>query len=486
MARILILGAGISGHTVARYLSIWLGKEHRITVVSPKPKWNWIPSNIWVGCGEMTVDQVTFELAPVYAKAGVEFLQARALSTHPEGDGTRARPFVRVEYTDGARSGQTEDLDYDYLVNATGPKLNFGGTPGLGPEGGHTVSVCTPEHALQANAQLQQCIQAMQQGERRRFVVGTGHGMCTCQGAAFEYIYNVDYALRKAGVRDLADMVWISNEYELGDFGMGGVHITRGGYITSGKVFAESLMAERGISWITRAAVNKIEPGKLHYETLDGAYHELDYDFAMLIPPFAGVGLKAFDKAGADITGEVFAPNGFMKVDADYQPKAYEEWSKKDWPLTYESPKYKNVFAVGIAFAPPHPISKVMKSPNGTQISPTPPRTGMPSAAIGKAVAANIRDMLSGKIKAPVHTASMGEMGAACVASTGSDIFKGTAATMTVFPVVPDYETYPEYGRDPSLTFGEIGLAGHWMKWILHHVFMYQAKLRPGWSILPD
>jgi len=486
MARIVILGAGISGHTVARYLSLWLGKEHRVTVVSPKPKWNWIPSNVWVGCGEMTVDQVTFELAPVYRKAGIEFLQARALSLHPEGDGTRARPFVRVEYTEAARLGQTEDLEYDYLVNATGPKLNFAGTPGLGPEGGHTVSVCTPEHALQANTQLQQCIKEMKKGERRRFVVGTGHGMCTCQGAAFEYIYNVDHALRQAGVRELADIVWISNEYELGDFGMGGVHITRGGYVTNGKVFAESLMVERGISWITRAAVTKIEPGKLHYETLDGAFHELDYDFAMLIPPFAGVGLKAFDKAGADITGEVFAPNGFMKVDADYQPKAFEEWNKKDWPKTYESPKYKNVFAVGIAFAPPHPISKVMKSPSGTQISPTPPRTGMPSAAIGKTVAANIRDLVKGKITAPVYTASMAEMGAACLASTGSDIFKGTAATMTVYPVVPDYETYPEYGRDMALTFGEIGLAGHWMKWILHYVFMYQAQLRPGWSILPD
>ena len=243
---------------------------------------------------------------------------------------------------------------------------------------------------------------------------------------------------------------------------------------------------ERGISWITRAAVNRIEPGKIHYETLDGTFGELDYDFAMLIPPFAGVGLKAFDKAGTDITAEVFAPNGLMKVDADYQPKPYEDWSKHDWPKTYQTPKYQNVFAIGIAFAPPHLISKPMQSPNGTPINPTPPRTGMPSAAIGKAVAMNIRDLLNGTIKEPTHTASMGEMGAACVASTGSHIFKGSAATMTVFPVVPDFETYPEYGRDMNLTFGEIGLAGHWMKWILHHVFIYQAKLRPGWSILPD
>jgi sulfide:quinone oxidoreductase len=485
MARILILGAGISGHTAARYLGKWVGKQHDVIVVSPNPKWNWIPSNIWVGVGEMAEKQVTFDLAPVYKKIGVSFQQARALSIHPDGGADADAPYVKVEYTDAARAGEIAAITYDYLVNATGPKLNFGATPGLGPDEGRTTSVCTPQHALNANEQLQTAIAAMKQGARKTFVIGTGHGMCTCQGAAFEYIYNVDHTLRKANVRDKARLVWISNEYELGDFGMGGVHIERGGYITNGKVFAESLMVERGIEWIVRAGVKRVEPGKIHYELLDGSEHELEFDFAMLIPPFAGQPMKAYDKGGEDITSDIFAPNGFMKVDADYTPKPYEDWSKQDWPKTYRTPKYKNIFAIGIAFAPPHPISKVMKSPSGTQISPTPPRTGMPSAAIGKAVAESIRDMLDGAPE-PTHTASMAETGAACVASTGSDIFKGTAATMTVFPVVPDYETYPEYGRDMNLTFGEIGLAGHWMKWILHHVFIYQAKLRPGWSVLPD
>ena len=80
----------------------------------------------------------------------------------------------------------------------------------------------------------------------------------------------------------------------------------------------------------------------------------------------------------------------------------------------------------------------------------------------------------------------MAEMGAACVASTGSGIFSGTAASMTVFPVVPNYDKYPEYGRDMKLTFGEIGLAGHWMKYLLHHLFIYQARMKAGWSWLPD
>lgn len=485
MARIVILGAGISGHTAARYLNKWVGKQHEIVVVSPNSKWNWIPSNIWVGVGQMQPEQVTFELSEVYKKTSVDFRQAKALSINPEGSAENNKPFVTVEYTRADKQGMQENIEYDYLINATGPKLNFGATEGLGPDHGHTVSVCTYSHAQEANHKLQQVIDAMRRGERKTIVIGTGHGMCTCQGAAFEYIYNVDHVLRDAGVRDMARLVWISNEYEVGDFGMGGVHIKRGGYITNGKTFAESLMVERGIEWITRAHVKKVEAGKIHYETLDGSSHELEFDFSMLIPPFAGVGLKAYDKAGEDITSQVFAPNGFMKVDADYTPRSFDEWSAKDWPKTYQTPKYPNVFAVGIAFAPPHPISKVMKSPNDTQISPTPPRTGMPSAAMAKAVAMSIRDMLNGANQ-PTHTASMAEMGAACVASTGADFFKGTAATMTVYPVVPDFEKYPDYGRDTELTFGEIGLAGHWMKYLLHHAFIYQAKLKPGWSFIPD
>lgn len=486
--RIVILGAGISGHTAARYLMRLRRKTrtpYEVVVISPNQKWNWIPSNIWVGVGQMTKEQVTFDLDVLYRKIGVPFHQARAVSIHPEGDADDATPYVLVEYTEAARAGERAKVPYDYLINATGPKLNFGATEGLGPEHGHTVSVCTADHALEAAEKLQATIEALRRGETRTIVIGTGHGTCTCQGAAFEYIYNVDHVLREAGVRDRARMVWISNEYELGDFGMGGVHIERGGYVTNGKVFAESLMVERDIEWITRAAVAKVEAGKIHYELLDGTRHELAFDFAMLIPPFSGVGLKAFDKTGADVTATIFAPSGFMKVDGDYTPRPYAEWSARDWPKTYQNPIHPNMFAVGIAFAPPHLISKPMTSANGTPINPAPPRTGMPSAAMAIAVARNICDMLDGAPK-PTRTASMAEMGAACVASTGRNFFSGSAATMTVFPVVPDYEKYPDYGRDLSLTFGEIGLAGHWMKAMLHYTFIYQAEMKPGWWMLPD
>ncbi len=489
MARVVVLGGGVSGHTAATFAAKWLGSSHEVVVVTPNSQWNWIPSNIWVGVGQMSQDEVTFALAPVYAKAGISYKQAKAISLNPQGNESSEKPFVTVEFTGQDKIGEVENLEYDYIINATGPKLNFGATQGLGEGtqlGEHTVSVCTPDHAVHASSELAKSIEKMKNGERQKFLIGTGHGMCTCQGAAFEYIFNIEHELKKAGVRERADIKWISNESFLGDFGVGGLHMKSMGFSVSSKIFAESLFTERNVDWIIGAHVNKVESGKVHYELLDGESGEEEFDFAMLIPPFAGVGLKAFGKDGSDITDTIFAPNGFMKVDANYAAGAYENWKASDWPKTYQNPTYDNMFACGIAFAPPHPISKPMKSPNGTPISPTPPRTGMPSGIIGKAVARSICDRILQGENVHLHEASMADMGAACVASTGKGLFNGTAAAMTMYPVVPDFEKYPGTGRDTEYTFGEIGLAGHWIKHILHHLFLYKAKLKLGWGLIPE
>lgn len=484
MARVVVLGAGVAGHTAAAFLRKWLGRKDEVVVVSPKPEYNWIPSNIWVGVGLLKRKQVVFPLAPVYQRAKIDFRQAKAVALYPDGGPELSKSHVEIEYTGQGKQGQRERVSYDFLLNATGPKLNFEATPGLGPDH-NSLSVCTASHAELASATFLEKVERMRRGERQRFVIGTGHGACTCEGAAFEYVVNLEFELRARGVRDKAEVIYLTNEYELGDFGMDGMHIRSGGYVTPSKIFHESLFAERGIDWITRAHVRQVDPGAAHIETLDGQQREVPFDMAMLLPPFSGVGLKAYDAAGADISDKVFAPNGFMRVDADYTKKPYEEWRAADWPRTYQSPAYSNLFAAGIAFAPPHPISRPRTTAAGQIISPAPPRTGMPSAMIGKAVAASIRDMIKGSAK-PTTTASMAEMGAACVASAGSNPFTGTAAALTVFPIIPDYEKYPEYGRDIEFTFGEIGLAGHWIKILLHHLFLYKARMRPGWALIPE
>jgi len=329
MARVVVLGGGIAGHTAALHLTRMLTPFDEVVVVTPNSKWNWIPSNIWVGVGKMKADQVTFKLAPIYKRKGIEFHQALATAIHPEGGPGRPSSYVEVTYTDPARVGEHGELDYDYLVNATGPKLNFGATPGLGPDS-HSYSVCTAGHAVDASAALQGSIQRMKNGERQVLVVGMGHGTCTCEGAAFEYAFNVEHEVRQAGVRDLADIVYLTNEYELGDFGVGGLTFTQQGFQTTSKLWTESLFRERGIRAITGAHVTGVEEGVVHYEQLDGSANSLFFDFAMLLPPFRGVDLQAFDADEADISSELFAPNGFMKVDADYSGKPFEEWRAED------------------------------------------------------------------------------------------------------------------------------------------------------------
>ena len=491
MARLVIMGGGVAGHTTATFAKKWLGDDHEVVVVTPNSQWNWIPSNIWVGVGQMEKKDVTFPLAPIYKKAGIIYKQALATTIHPEGKEGDDTPYIIIQSTEEGKEGQTEELSYDYLVNATGPKLNFDATPGLGngqgQMGTNTVSVCTADHATHASDELQKTFEKAKAGERQKILVGTGHGMCTCQGAAFEYAFNIDHELSKAGLRDMADIKWISNEAFLGDFGMGGLHMDEGGFTVSSNLFAESLYAERDISWIVGAHVNKVEKGKAHYELLDGSMNEEEFDFAMLIPPFAGVGLKAFDKAGEDISTNIFAPNGFLKVDAKYDAGAYENWKASDWPKTYQNPTYSNIFAAGIAFAPPHFISEPKSSPNGTPINPTPPRTGMPAAIIGKTVAKSVCERINANSDdTKLHEASMANMGAACVASAGKGLFSGKAASMAVYPIVPDFEKYPETGRDLNITFGEVGLAGHWFKHSMHHLFLHKAKMRIGWSLIPE
>lgn len=485
MARIVVLGAGISGHTAALHLRRKLSKGHDVVVVTPNSKWNWIPSNIWVGVGKMTTEQVTFPLAPIYSRKGIEFHQGLAVAIHPEGDSSHKRGFVDVTYTDPTKPGSHGEIEYDYLINATGPKLNFAATPGLGPDG-NTVSVCTPGHAVEAAGAFKEVIAKLKKGIPQTLVVGVGHGTCTCEGAAFEYTFNVEHELALAGVRELANLTYLTNEYELGDFGVGGMTFTQRGFETTSKIWTESLFRERKVHAILQAHVEKIEPGVIHYEQLDGVKKTLNFDFAMLLPPFRGVDFKAFNSKGEDITADMFAPSGFMKVDANYSPKAFEEWRAEDWPSTYQSPLYANVFGVGIAFAPPHQISRPRKSDTGVLIAPSPPRTGMPSGVMGKTVALTICDRIKNGESAKAHVASMANMGAACVASAGSGMRNGTAAAMTMYPVVPDYQRFPGSGRSAKDTFGEIGLAGHWIKYLLHVMFIYKAKARFGWFLIPE
>ena len=219
MARIVVLGTGFAGNTAALNLKKELGSKHEVIVISPRKNFSYVPSLVWVGVGSMQLEKTQFDLEPVYKKHGIIFKEGAAEEIRPDS----RDQYVVVKYSDG----KTEQIKYDYLINATGPKLNYAATPGLGPDAGYSDSICTLPHAVKTRDNYLKAVEKMKQGKRQKFVVGTGHGTATCQGAAFEFIHNLEFDLNRRGVRRNADITWISNEPALGDFGVGGVIVKK-------------------------------------------------------------------------------------------------------------------------------------------------------------------------------------------------------------------------------------------------------------------
>lgn len=206
----------------------------------------------------------------------------------------------------------------------------------------------------------------------------------------------------------------------------------------------------------------------------------------MLIPQFAGARIVYTGRDGEDVADKIVNKAGFVLVDSQYG-LPYETLVKTPdvWPAVYQNPNYDNIFAAGIAFAPPGPISMPHTTPNGTSISAAPPRTGMVSGIIGRVVAKNIIDLVQqGRM---THQGRMSEMAAACIASLGDSLWRGSAATIMMYPVVPDVDRYPnDEGRDKFVTHMEMGLAGAWMKRMIHTTFMDKLCGYPGWKFIPE
>ncbi|MBT3321520.1 MAG: FAD-dependent oxidoreductase [Anaerolineae bacterium] len=479
MAKVVVIGAGFAGHTAALYLGDKLGKKHTVTVINRHDSFAYIPSWIWVSVGQMKPERTTFKLGPVYKRKNVYFIHGKATKVYPD----EGQQFVEVEKA----NGDSTRVEYDYLLVATGPKLAFDATPGLGPDqGGNTYSICSLPHVTETRDKYLDYVERMKKGEKVKMVIGTGHGTSTCQGAAFEFITNVHKDLIKKGVRDKAELLWLSNETALGDFGVRGVLAKYKGKLTTSEEFISAVFKDAGIKSQVQTAVKSVDAEKIYWENYEGEEGETDYDFAMLIPKFSGQPIDYIGKDGSDISSKVVNAGGFVIVDGIYDLD-YDtlERNPDAWPSQYQNPTYPNIFAAGIAFAPPGPISRPHKTPNGTPITAAPPRTGMVSGIIGRVVALNIIDLI--KDGRMTHSERMSEMVAACIASMGNSLWDGSAATIVVHPVVPDMRRYPnEGGRDLFTTHMEMGLSGAWLKRMLHDTFIWKLRALPGWKIIPE
>ncbi|RZJ11944.1 MAG: NAD(P)/FAD-dependent oxidoreductase, partial [Haliea sp.] len=122
MAHIVVMGAGIAGMPAAYELRELLPDAHRITVVSATDYFQFVPSNPWVAVGWRDRKAITVPAGPCLVRKGIAFVP-HAVTAIDAASSTLA--------LDGG-----EQIAYDYLVIATGPRLSFDEVPGAGPDGG--------------------------------------------------------------------------------------------------------------------------------------------------------------------------------------------------------------------------------------------------------------------------------------------------------------------------------------------------------------
>ena len=341
MAKIVVLGAGLGGTLMAYELKPQLRAGDSLTVVGQGPRFHFVPSNPWVAAGWRQRSDIEVDIASVMARKGIAYRPEGAVRLHPAEN--------RIDLGDGS------NLDYDYLVLATGPEMAFDEVPGLGPEG-FTQSVCHVDHAEKAHAALEKLVAAP-----GPVIVGAAQG-ASCFGPAYEFAFILDTELRNRKIRHKVPMTFVTPEPYIGHLGLEGVGDTKG--------MLESEMRSRHIKFITNARVHHVEAGRMVVEEIgeDGAVkksQELPFAYAMMVPAFRGV---AAVKGIEGLTN----PRGFILVDKQQR-----------------NPKYPNIFAVGVGVA----IAPLGATPVPVGV----PKTGFMIESMVTATALNIGALLRGE-----------------------------------------------------------------------------------------
>ena len=340
--KIVVLGAGLGGTIAAYEINGALKGRADVMMVADSENYSFVPSNPWVAVRWREPEAIQVHLPPVFARKKIGFTAVGAKRLHASEK--------RLELNDGS------SVAYDYLVIATGPDLAFDEIKGLGPHGGHTVSVCQTAHAAAAADAFDRFVE-----NPGPIVVGAVQG-ASCYGPAYEFALILDTELRRRKIRDKVPMTFVTAEPYIGHLGLDGVGDT--------KSLLESALRERHIKWVTNARVTSVEAGMMHVEEVaeGGAVartHDLPFSYSMMLPAFRGV------PAVREIEG-LTNPRGFIIVDKHQRNPAFPE-----------------IFALGVCVAIP---------PTG----PTPvpvgvPKTGFMIESMVSAITANLVTIIDGQ-----------------------------------------------------------------------------------------
>lgn len=346
-----IIGGNFAGITAALELKRKGKSKHEVVLIDKSPLFLFIPSLIWVPFKRREVKDISFRKDALLKKKGVNFLHAEALSVDTK---------KQIVQTDKG------EINYDHLVVATGPKVQFDIASGIKE---HSHYIGTPNGAMKTREALEEF-----KKNPGNIVIGATQN-AGCMGAAYEFLFNIEKWLREQKIRKKVNLYWITPETFLGHFGIGGM--------TGGEAMLKSFMKMFNIHYRTEVGVKEVLKDRIILTTGE----EIKNKFSMLMPPFIGVDFVTKSES-LNATA-----NGYLPVGDDYRHKDID-----------------NVWAAGIAVDVKLPF-KPGKVPFST------PKTGYPSDETGKIVAENIIRVSEGKTE--LKKKPWGKIPGICVMDAG-------------------------------------------------------------------
>jgi sulfide:quinone oxidoreductase len=349
--KIVVIGGNFAGFTAALELKRKLKHSADITVIDRSEDFLYVPSLIWVPFKRREVKDISIPRRAVLEHKGVNFVCRTALTTDPD---------EQIVHTEKG------DFNYDHLIIATGPKVNFDIAPGVRE---HCSYIGTPVGAMKTREKLEEF-----KKNPGAIVIGATQN-AGCMGAAYEFLFNMEKWLREQNIRKKVDLYWVTPEDYLGHFGIDGMPGGEGMLKMFMKMFHIHYRTQVGIEEVTANNV-KLSTGEV-----------IDTKFVMLMPPFIGVDfITNSPKLEA-------MPNGFLDVDGTYQHK-----------------KYKNVWAAGLTVNVAAPFTP-------EKVAYAVPKTGYPSDETGKIVAENIIRTIKGKTE--LKFKKWGDIPGLCIMDAG-------------------------------------------------------------------
>ncbi|MBP0014272.1 MAG: FAD-dependent oxidoreductase [Roseofilum sp. SBFL] len=398
MTNVVVIGAGLGGLPAVHELRSLLPKSDRLILISDRSHFTFIPGLIRVTLGMASLESIQIDLEPHLKRLGIEWINHKVTALNPHTQ------TITVE------GGQT--VNYDYVAIATGASFAFDAIPGLGPHGGYTQSVCTPDHAIHAREAWVKYLE-----NPGPLVVGAAPG-AGCFGPAYEFLLMADSELRRRGLRDRVTLTYITPEPYIGHLGVSDVK--------NAKEYTSELLKERGIETFTNAEITAITPDKITLKT----GQQLPFSYSMILPSFRGA---KFLQQLPDVANA----KGFIPVNPTYR--------HRDFP---------SIYALGVAVA--------LDQPDKTPIPIGLPKSGAMTEAMAVAVAHNIA-VASGAVSAPFQRPTLESV---CLAEYGE-----TGIVYVAIPVLPDPSL-----EEPQNSYALKGRWVVWGKELLEYYFMVKMR----------